>query len=183
MLVRLRSSFACGALAVLFLFVMPSLAKADAVTWRLFNVTFPDGGTASGSFSFDALTDTVSAVDITTTAGNSFGGATYTAVDPGYAPNRQAMVFVTSPYLADLTGTPALDLTFATLLTNLGGTFQVTVGEDYCFDALCHNGGNLQYGTGFVTTAPEPSSLLLFAAGVTCMALWFWRRRFAESPA
>ncbi len=44
---------------------------------------FADGGTASGSFDYDAGTNAYSFVNITT-SGGSLTGATYLALDPGF---------------------------------------------------------------------------------------------------
>jgi hypothetical protein len=50
---------------------------AIPLTWTLLGVTFYDGGTAHGSFVYDADLDSYSSFNITTTAGSAFGGATY----------------------------------------------------------------------------------------------------------
>src|SRR4051794_31644985 len=62
-----------------------SLLPAAPVTWYLNNVTFTDGGRAFGNFTFDAATNTFSAVNIQTTQGPSttlastaIGGGSYT---------------------------------------------------------------------------------------------------------
>ncbi len=78
--ITFRSLLAVPALLVLL--CVPSVASADGITWSLSGVTFDDGGTASGSFVYDAVTNTVSAVNIVTTAGTTFGGTTYTALGP-----------------------------------------------------------------------------------------------------
>ena len=43
-------------------------------------MTFDDGGTASGSFVYDAVTNTYSAINVTTTTGATLAGATYTSL-------------------------------------------------------------------------------------------------------
>jgi len=48
-----------------------SCAQADVVTWTLHNVTFDDGGTASGFFTVDTTLDHLPHFDIVTTAGTT----------------------------------------------------------------------------------------------------------------
>jgi hypothetical protein len=155
-------------------FGVPSIASADGITWTLSGVTFDDGATASGSFVFDALTNTYSAIDIITTAGSAFGGATYTGIDPGFPSTSGQLIVVTNPLLADLTGTGVLELDFGPL-TNLGGTFPVVAeGEGTCDDAGCTSGTELRTITGGevtgVVATPEPSTLLLLVMGLAGLA-------------
>jgi hypothetical protein len=145
------------------------IRPADGVTWDLSGVTFSDGGTASGSFVYDAVTNTVSDVDITTTAGTAFGGATYTSVDPGYGPFSDQIVVVTDPSLLDFTSPPVLDLPFTGDLTNLGGTLGlIDVIESTCGDTGCTSPGIDYRGitAGEVVSTPEPSSLALLGVGL-----------------
>jgi MYXO-CTERM domain-containing protein len=78
-------SFWNGALALPFVALMlicsicsPS-ARAEPVTWFLQGLTFNDGGTASGSFVYDASTNTFSAINLVTTAGTTRAGSSYGA--------------------------------------------------------------------------------------------------------
>ena len=52
-------------------------ADAAPLRWNLDGVTFPDGGSANGSFVYDADTGMYSDIGINTTAGAILGGATY----------------------------------------------------------------------------------------------------------
>jgi hypothetical protein len=52
-------------------------ANATPVVWYLSGVTYDDGGTASGSFTYDADTNTYSAISVSTTAGSSITTAKF----------------------------------------------------------------------------------------------------------
>ena len=165
-------------LIVLVLFCVPSIALADGVSWSLTGVTFDDGGAASGSFVYDASTSTVSSVNVVTTSGTTFVGATYTGVNPGFTPLSFDIVLVPNPSLADLTGTFVLDLSFADSLTNAGGTVSLAgLGGEYtCADSGCTSPNLDVYRlmtTGSVVgtpvATPEPSVLLLLGVGLAVL--------------
>ena len=172
MIRRLKLGCAITALALFFLFGMPSSASADGITWNLIGVTFDDGGSASGSFVFDASTDTASSIHITTTAGSSFGGATYKDVDPGFGPFPFELVAVPNPSLSSFTGTPALNLEFGSALTNSGGAIALIAFEDTCGNAACNFSGiTLRTATaGEVVSTAEPATLLLLSTGFVGLA-------------
>jgi len=169
---------------LLMLFVLAPVASADGVTWTLQNMLFNDGATASGSFVYDAATNTVSSIHITTTSGSFFTGATYTAVDPSFAP-LPFDIGVVVMLMSDFTGSSALELEFFTSntfavpqnLTNAGGTVFTALNEFACLNSACTSVNDLR-GTiadGTVTSAPEPSTLVL--AGLGLLGLCTLRRR------
>jgi hypothetical protein len=165
--------------ALLVLLCVPSVASADGITWSLSGVTFDDGGTASGSFVYDAVTNTVSSINIVTTAGTTFSGSTYTALSPGFSPPLPFdFVFVPSAS-GDLTGTMYLDLELPMPgLTNSGGFVSLMdIGsEGLCADAECDTpadspirmitGGEL---VSPVVATPEPSAFVLLGMGLVCL--------------
>lgn len=169
---------ACLALAA----VAP--ASAMPLTWTLSGVVFEDGGTASGSFVYDADTNTYGTISVTTTAGTLFGGATYTLPDPGVNPIYYAgdAVFVTGP-AADYTGLPVISLVPPGVYTDAGGTLPIDGSAEFtCTTANCDFGIKVRYITaGFVSASsvPEPLTLSLFAGGLAATTALRRRRRKA----
>ncbi len=122
-------------------------ASAFPVRWVLSGVTFAGGGTASGSFVYDADANTFSSVSITTTSTGSFTGQTYVTVVPPPTSGASFVVSVTTG--AFTTGTPDFFLLPATPLTDAGGTLALVVGtnpagsssEGVCGNAACSGPG------------------------------------------
>jgi hypothetical protein len=164
------------ALVLVVLFCVPSIASADGITWDLSGVTFDDTGTASGSFVYDATTNTYSSIDIITTPGAAFGGATYTSLSSAFGSSSTGLLLGPS---GDLTGTPLLFLLLGSDLTNSGGTVPLIVsgenqsGEGTCDNSDCSLNTLLRSTTagqvvGTVST-PEPSALSLLGLGLVAL--------------
>lgn len=66
--------------AGLAIFLLAAIAHATPVNWKLNGVLFSDGGTANGTFVYDADTNQFSAINITTTTGSVLSGAAFTYV-------------------------------------------------------------------------------------------------------
>jgi hypothetical protein len=123
---------------------------AGPITYNLIGVTFNDGGTASGSFTFDAdagipcsgggpVCGVYSNIDIVTTTGSSVTGATYTFACgqdvpscTGVPPNSTEVLLLTSN-AADQTGLQGFALFFTGVgvappggLSDAGGGFDVS---------------------------------------------------------
>ena len=177
------------AAAVLTYFCLPSTASADGITFDLTNVTLSDGGTASGSFLYNETTGALTNVDITTTSGTAFTGATYLAPNPWsgsgpyLGPTFYQMIFVPNPATSAI-GTPVLLLYSVTEgFPNLGAGSEISLseesGEYTCGNAACSVlGTELRSLTGHVTNAAEPSSLLLLGLGVAALMVVGKRRVF-----
>lgn len=158
-------------LAITTLFLSTN-SLADLVTWNLLDITFDDGGTANGSFVYDADLDIFSDISIITTTTGSYTGSSYEFEAFG----RSTSLVATTSAGPDLLGEMGLSLIFEDPLTNLGGTISINQsisfnGEGVCGQSDC--GGittnTIRYITGgYVTTSavPVPAAVWLFGSGL-----------------
>lgn len=112
------------------------------VTWYLSGVRMADGAVATGSFVYNALTNTYSSVDITTSGGSVFTGAHF----PGVVTRWVLPTFilpVTNPGAGNYIGVPDLPMTFAAALTDAGGTVSINttqIAPSISAATTCENG-------------------------------------------
>jgi hypothetical protein len=171
-------SFTFPQAIVLFaLFSLP--AYAVPVVWSVDGLARADGGTVSGSFTYDADTNTYSAINVTTTAGAStLPGQTYAGFDPASS-DATGLILEQTQGAADLTGQNSLFLAFpGPGLTNAGGTITPALAEEVsCTNADCSTSVNAQALTGDITGAAAPlvptsiptvpfSALMIMALGL-----------------
>jgi hypothetical protein len=161
-------------------------AQALPVQWVLTDVEFDDGATATGSFIYDALADSFSAVSVAT-AGGVLPDTAYAAVLFGGAWDA---LLVADP-LADLTGETALQLVFQQPLTAAGGFVDLTAVNPFfsSFELVCFDGdciaadiARTMVAGGLVgTVIPVPAAWLFMASGLGVFAaLRRWRRRVQQ---
>jgi hypothetical protein len=145
-------------------------SNASTIDWTLTNVTFNDGGTASGTFESDSTTGFVTAFDITTAAGSTLGGFVYDSATVFDNVDISTQLYV-------LTDSSYLRLAFMNPLTSAGvDLIDATGGISYeclaCSPFRLVTGGE---ALG-VNTTPLPAALPLFATGLGVLG-WLGRRR------
>lgn len=151
-------------------------AQAIPLTWNLVDVVFEDESTASGSFDYDADSNTFSNIYITTGAGN-----TYEDVNP-YSSGNGGLISLVSeiPVVEGVTQALLFDLDGA--MTNLGGTIDIlpgsTGGGPLSLEGTCVSGqttipcasvgSRIFVLSGQITTAqvPAPATLALLLIGL-----------------
>ena len=166
-------------------------AQAIPVIWTLNDVTFDDGGTADGSFVYEAGSNTFSMINIST-MGPALGPQSYMDDHPIFGFDVQA-VFL-SGLAADLTGMTLLAMSFdipgtgAPMLTDAGGIIPINMDpgsgsfEGMCINPTCVNptgfpqreitGGSV-FGNPMALS--EPGTLALLGTGLLFST--FFRRR------
>jgi hypothetical protein len=161
-------------------------AHAVPVVWTLQNISFVDGATASGSFTYDAATQTYTAWNITTTPtvdssaigftylpGASYTTNNYTNASTSYYLNASSFGVRNLPG----PGTLQFGLVFATPLTDAGGTVALKLsGGGFESTASGFASRPVVAGVGSVVASPvpEPASAALLLAGGAAL---LWRRR------
>jgi len=153
-------------------------ALANPITWNLQGVEFTDGTQATGSFEYDADTNTVSNIDIVTAL------ATYTSTAPAFPIKPFEFVFVPSVPLVTGANVPALVLFPASSLTDAGGTVSVSSEvngfslEGVICDSACDGVTTAhQIDAGALTSTavvpvPEPEFAPIWGAVSLCLLLW-----------
>jgi hypothetical protein len=164
-------------------------ASATPITWNLTDVTFADGSTASGTFVFDADTNTYSSINIVTTAGTFYSAETfgYVCTSPcnGAPADADDMLLLTQPSSSGLKNTPAFGIFLPSdqPLTDGGGDIPLSGSTGAAFLALCANStcgaptGFPNYVVSGDLDAPEPSAALLVGTAAVMFGVGRFRRR------
>jgi hypothetical protein len=163
------------------LFLAPQ-SHAAPLTWHLQGAIFGDGGTATGSFVYDAATDAYSAINIVTTVGTALPGATFTVLSTG-----TPRVFGAFETAGTPPGSRFLQLQFVSSLTDAGGSVNILIGASSA-EGTCSLVNTCVptfparfFSAGLVTTnanaVPEPATVALVPAALLALAI---TRRVAE---
>ncbi len=140
-----------SALAGVLMLVLANTASAAPVTWYL-TATLNDGGTASGSYVYDAASNTYSNFNIVSTTGTQRNGDVYTV--GGYPYNSASF------FLAKNAGESAgIYFYLVGPMSGAGGTILLSGGQEWdCATPNCGTGTNARTMTsGSITTTAPPA--------------------------
>jgi hypothetical protein len=168
------------ALGVILLFVAGS-ANAIPVVWNLNDVTFDDGGIATGVFTYDADGNAFSSVAITTSGGTYFGASQlFTLLNPDVSSDGIGLFL--SADADPMVGTRAFNFNLDTWMTNVGGTIAVaTAPPPLAFETACARDPCTVFNHGRVVTSgtisavPVPAAVWLFGSALAGLG-WFRRK-------
>ena len=174
---RMTMRLVLTALALPLAVSLAPVAHAAALTWTLQNVVFDDGGTASGSFVFDADTNTYSAINVTTTDGSVLGGSVYQFANfeaGTLDADSVLLVAAANPGF----GTPAFNMNLDEAMTNAGGTISIAMAppplafESTCLTSVCSSFFSIDrvVVSGTITAVPVPAAVWLFASAMGLLA-------------
>jgi hypothetical protein len=169
------------AACTLFLLGGATASRADVFTaWTLSNVTFADGGTASGSFVVDNSVFAVSAVNITTTTTATFQGTTYTdSANADLVANNFGDTLLVA---LNASHTQELVLYFKDLSLFIPTETMIVTSPPPPFVSdenipPSFSPFRLVTGGSAVPAVPLPTALPLFASGLVGLLLLGWRRK------
>ena len=149
-------------------------ANAAPVVWTLDGVTRSDGGTVTGSFTYDAVADTYSAINIISTPGSS------SVPGEAYGTPIQAestfLYMARTPVPADLTNQNVIFFDYSAL-TDAGGTstLQVSSSEVLCPSSDCTGTplDTVNLSGQVTTTPPTPPAIATPVPTISAYGLAF----------
>jgi hypothetical protein len=113
--------------------------------------SFADGGTITGTFTYDAATNTFSAINLQTQGGNLAPAATFTAQNTTTNQTASLVAFYTQAGLGTYLNTPGLFVTFSPALSETGTSVTINFTQTNCNNANCDTQQSLRAGVGTAT--------------------------------
>ncbi|MFK8015209.1 MAG: hypothetical protein AB8G17_07195 [Gammaproteobacteria bacterium] len=175
------TSVSRGLLASLLLIAIAPIAHAAPIQWVLQGVLFDDGGTAFGSFVFDADTNTFSSIAITTTDGAALSGSFYEFIntETGLLDADSVLLSADADPAA---GTAAFNMNLVTPMTNAGGMIDLAMSppplafESTCLTNNCDSFFSIdrEVIAGSIRAVPVPGAVWLLGSA---LGLLGWIRR------
>jgi len=155
-------------------------ALAIPIQWTLSNVIFNDGGTATGSFLYDADTNLYSSVAIITTGGSALPGAIYTTGEIDHfgafgPPDAHQIYLIDGLGQGSLLDQHQITLTYLSGLTNSGGIVDLLQDPLRSFEGLCRDSiicdhpeirRSVLSGSLVTASAPGPGTYGLLSIGL-----------------
>jgi hypothetical protein len=172
--------------AAVGVFFFITTGQAALLTWELQDVSFNDGGSASGHFTIDPsvlLSEfecsgppcfKVTDFDVTTVGGSS-------GVPPfQYTPSTASLQVSVNPFSASFSGQPdvvlqALRFDTGVAFNSIARTLSITSGVE-----VSSNRTNRSVAHGALVAVPEPSALLCLAVWLALLAVLHLRTRVHE---
>lgn len=164
------------AICLIGLFAAVSSVQAIPITYKLVNVAFTDGGTATGSFVYDKALNKFGDFDIKT-AGPLLGAFNYTDVNSSMFLNVGVGYWFFGAMRDD--GRRVFRLSPVSPVTDAGGAYLLSKADTY----ECNNCGTYRRivsGSLDSTQIPEPATGILIASMLGLMAVV--RRRTQVAP-
>jgi hypothetical protein len=124
-------------IVALLLLLGTSLVQAEPLTWYLQDVQFSDGGSASGSFDYDADSNTYSNVSVVATdsSGNPSTIYGFGMLNAEFTPSASSVSLSVGP--EPIVQSSELMLAFVSPLTAAGGSVAISTTESLSKEGLC----------------------------------------------
>jgi hypothetical protein len=171
------------ALGVILLMVVGA-ANAVPVTWTFNDFEFDDGGVATGSFVYDADTNTYSDISVTTTTGSTLDGVHHAYLWSEVVSDSDGMVFIGNGDHWDgeifVYEEYLILIALSGDMTNSGGSLslQSHSHETTCagFCSIPPEPPKRYLISGSISAVPIPAAVWLFGSGLGILG-WFRRRQ------
>ena len=170
-----KKSGAMRTLVAVVALLLSATANAVPVTWALEGAVFDDGGTASGTFTYDSDLNLFTQAAVTTTAGSVLDGEFFSLACSFEGCSDDNFVMLGTAGLG-FPG-PLLGLGLAGDMTNAGGSLQIIPNSGSSIEVDGVGPGQMSrfLVAGSITAVPVPAAVWLFASAL--MALGWMRKR------